>query len=138
MNAAFVCAQKWELLRDRMRRLGIREDDICEKFILSGGPGGQKVNKTSSCVQLTHAPSGLRVKCRDSRHREINRYRARARLCDLLEEKLLGEASRIRQEFEKIRRRKRRRSRRQNEKRLAEKRLRAELKRARAQPAAEE
>ncbi len=133
MDAASVSQEKWNLLRERMTRLGIAEKDIMEKFILSGGPGGQKVNKSSSCVQIRHMPSCMTIKCRDSRYREINRYRARERLCDLIEEKLLGEASRIRQEIEKIRRRKRRRSRRQNEKRLAEKHMRGQLKRMRTE-----
>ena len=50
---------KWSDLLARMSRLGIKETDIDEHFVRSSGAGGQKVNKTSSCVVLKHHPSGL-------------------------------------------------------------------------------
>ena len=77
----------------RMQRLGIREEDLVEKFILGSGSGGQKINKTSSCVYLRHIPSGIEVKCQQDRSRELNRYLARRMLCDKYAEAILKEKS---------------------------------------------
>jgi protein subunit release factor B len=73
-------------LEKRMGELGIHEDDLIEKFILGSGPGGQKINKTSSCVYLKHIPTGIEIKCQKERSRELNRYRARKDLCIRIEE----------------------------------------------------
>ena len=105
-----------------MERIGILEDDLREKFILGSGKGGQKINKTSSCVQLRHMPSGLEVKCQRSRSRELNRYYARSELCDRFEDRVLHEKTEKRKLQEKIRRQKRRRSRRSKENMLEKKR----------------
>ena len=115
----------------RMQRLGISEDDLREKFILGSGRGGQKVNKTSSCVSLKHLPTGIEVKCQRSRSRELNRYYARCEICDRYEAKVLGEKTEKKRQQEKIRRQKRRRSRRAKEKMLEKKRQNAEKKRMR-------
>jgi protein subunit release factor B len=131
MSDPHVSASKQKEIEERMARLGIRGEDLVEKFILGGGKGGQKLNKTSSCVYLRHTVSGIEVKCQRSRSRELNRLLARRELCDRLEERILGEKSRRRMEIEKIRRQKRRRSRRQKERMLEEKRKRAELKQMR-------
>lgn len=104
--------EKWQALRERMEKLGIRDEDLTEKFIQGGGSGGQKVNKTASCVFLQHAPTGIDVKCQRERSRELNRFLARRELCERLEEKILGKQSAKQQAIEKIRRQKRRRSRR--------------------------
>jgi len=64
-------------LEERMAQLGVREDDIVEKFIRSSGPGGQNVNKTSTCVYLKHLPTGLEVKCQRQRSQLLNRSLAR-------------------------------------------------------------
>jgi len=104
---------KERMLFERMHRLGIREGDLREIFIRGSGKGGQKINKTSSCVQLLHAPTGLQVKCQQTRSRAMNRFLARRELCEKVEEKIYGEESARRQAAEKIRRQKRRRSRRQ-------------------------
>ncbi|MFA5093030.1 MAG: peptide chain release factor-like protein [Candidatus Omnitrophota bacterium] len=64
-------------LEERMAQLGVREDDIVEKFIRSSGPGGQNVNKTSTCVYLKHLPTGLEVKCQRQRSQMLNRSLAR-------------------------------------------------------------
>ena len=114
-----------------MGKMGLSEADLIEKFVLGSGRGGQKVNKTASCVYLKHRPSGIEVKCQRSRSREMNRFLARREVCDRLEEKILGEESRRRQEAEKIRRRKRRRSRRQKARVLEEKRQRSQTKQMR-------
>ncbi|HPR83928.1 MAG TPA: peptide chain release factor-like protein [Pontiellaceae bacterium] len=113
-----ITQDKWEKLYERMAALQIREEDLTENFIRGSGSGGQKINKTSSCVQLNHAPSGIEIKCQSSRLQSSNRFFARRDLCDKLEEKRLGAQSKRQQEQEKIRRQKRRRSRRAQNKML--------------------
>src|SRR5271166_4767923 len=103
---------KHDGLHERMAGLGIREDDLVEKFILGSGKGGQKINKTSSCVYLKHIPSGIEIKCQQERSREMNRFYARRQLCEKLEKQIEGKLSEQEQLIEKIRRQKRRRSRR--------------------------
>ncbi|MCX8071627.1 MAG: peptide chain release factor-like protein [Candidatus Binatia bacterium] len=127
-----VSPQKADALRQRMARLGIREEDLEESFMRARGKGGQHVNKASTAVQLLHRPTGLKVRCEQERSQGLNRYRARQILCDKLERKLLGEASAEQQRIAKIRRQKRKRSRRAKEKILAEKHARSELKALRA------
>ena len=127
-----VSARKQRELADRMRRLGVSEEDLEEKFIRSSGPGGQKVNKTSSCVFLRHLPTGLAVKCQEERSRALNRFLARRRLLDRIERRQKGLLEEERKRIEKIRRQKRRRSKRAKEKMLAAKRRRAEKKKQRA------
>lgn len=131
MGNQYVSKAKREALAVSMRKLGIRDDELTERFILGSGSGGQKVNKTSSCVYLKHSPSGIEIKCQRSRSREMNRFLARRELCDRIDEQVLGEASRRRREQEKIRRQKRRRSRRQKERMLADKKKQGEKKRLR-------
>ena len=105
-----------------MRRMGIREEDLLEKFVRSSGAGGQHVNKTSTCVQLKHLPTGLMVRCQKARSQGLNRFLARRLLLDRIEEARTGARSVERQRVEKIRRQKRRRSRRAREKMLDNKR----------------
>jgi protein subunit release factor B len=115
---AYVSQIKRDQLHKFMEKMGVSEADLTEKFILGSGKGGQKVNKTASCVQLMHSESGIKIKCQRGRSRELNRYYARKELCEQLEERKLGVLSRRRQAAEKIRRQKRRRSRRQKERML--------------------
>ena len=88
-----ITERKKQELEQRMRKCNLFEKDITEKFVRSSGSGGQKVNKSSTCVQLTHIPSGLSVKIQKSRSQGLNRYYARKRMCELLENKLLGKQS---------------------------------------------
>ena len=113
-----ITQDKWEKLQQRMDKLEISEADLTEQFIRGSGKGGQKINKTSSCVHLIHKPSGIEIRCHASRLQSSNRFFARRDLCDRLEEKILGIKSKRRQEQEKIRRQKRRRSRRAKNKML--------------------
>ena len=105
----------------RLAALGIREEDLDESFVHSGGKGGQNVNKVATCVVLVHRPSGTFVKCQRERSQGANRLIARALLADKIEEQRLGKQSARRQEAEKVRRQKRRRSRRAKQRMLADK-----------------
>lgn len=77
-----VSEEKNKWLEKMMAALNILETDIAEKFIRSSGKGGQKVNKTSSCVYLKHIPSGIEVKCMKDRSQSINRFLARRELVE--------------------------------------------------------
>ncbi len=116
-----VSTKKEEALRENMKQLGIREEDIIEKFIRSSGHGGQKVNKTSTCVYLKHLPTGVEVKCQKERYQSLNRYHARKILAGKIEAKILGKESEEQQRIEKIRRQKRKRSKRAKMKMLEDK-----------------
>jgi peptide chain release factor len=118
MADAFVTQSKQEQLVSRMLALNIRDRDLVEKFVLGSGKGGQKMNKTSSCVYLRHVPTGIEVKCQRERSRALNRYLARQELCNRIQERILGIKTERQQLAQKIRRQKRRRSRRQKEKML--------------------
>src|SRR3954463_1542864 len=107
-----VSPGKEKSLAERMQALGVRETDIEEQFVRSSGAGGQKVNKTSSCVVLHHRPTGIRVKCQQERSQALNRFLARRILLDKIETKIKGAESAAEQEIERIRRQKRKRSRR--------------------------
>ncbi len=123
-----VSADKARSLEERMLKLGILESDLEEQFTRSGGHGGQNVNKVSTCVLLKHRPSGLVVRCQEERTQGLNRFLARRRLADKLEEARLGQASRRQQAAEKVRRQKRRRGRRSKERMLENKRHRSQTK----------
>ena len=125
---------KWEEIRARMQSLDIREADLVEKFILGSGSGGQKINKTSSCVYIKHVPSEIEVKCQRARSQELNRLYARRELCDQLEMRLFKEKSKKQKEIEKIRRQKRKRSKRAQEKILADKKIQSNKKNLRKSP----
>ena len=115
-------------LQTLMLRLGVKESDLEERFIRSSGPGGQNVNKVSTCVVLRHRPSGIEVRCQRERSQALNRFLARRILLTHLEQQRLGELSAEAQRIAKIRRQKRKRSKRSKEKLLREKHLRAEKK----------
>jgi protein subunit release factor B len=120
-----------DVLRARMLKLGIREDDLEETFIRGTGPGGQKINKTSSTVVLVHVPTGIEVRCQRERSQDQNRRVARAELCNKLESRLAAAKAAARSAVEKKKRQNRKRPRGLKEKILETKRQRSEVKRQR-------
>ncbi len=116
MSNTPVSPEKIRLLEERMLSLGIREQDIEEKFVRSQGRGGQKVNKTSSCVYLKHLPTGIEVKCQESRSQSSNRFFARRLLLDKIEDFQLGRDSTLSRKIDKIRKQKKKRSKRAKDK----------------------
>jgi protein subunit release factor B len=131
MSSFLPSADKLAQLEQRMITLGVRASEIEESFVRSGGAGGQKVNKSSSCVMLLHRPSGLRVKCQTTRHQALNRFLARRLLLDKIERLQKGYLEAERSHIEKVRRQKRKRSRRATERMLADKARHGEKKRLR-------
>jgi protein subunit release factor B len=131
MGNISVSKDKQETLRKRMESLDIFEKDIVEKFIRSSGKGGQKVNKSSTCVYLKHLPTKIEVKCQEERYQALNRYLARRILTDKIEEMIKGKESKEQQRIEKIRRQKRKRSKRAKLKMLEEKKKHSQKKEAR-------
>ena len=132
MSAFTVSPEKEKTLHRKMEELEIFEKDIIEKFVRSSGKGGQKVNKTSTCVYLKHIPTEIEVKCQRERSQAINRYIARKILVEKIERKILGKKSDEQQRIEKIRRQKRKRSKRAKEKMLDEKKKQSHKKKDRA------
>jgi peptide chain release factor len=106
-----VSAEKNRWLKAKMELLGVGEADMEERFIHASGRGGQHVNKSSSCVYLKHIPTGVEVKCMESRSQSLNRFLARRYLLGKLEE-LSGGVTKKDLEAEKLKRQKARRKRR--------------------------
>ena len=126
-----VSAKSNDQLARAMEKLGVKESDLEESFIRSGGPGGQNVNKVSTCVILKHKPSGLVVKCQKDRSQAMNRFFARRILVQKLESQILGRQSEEAMRIAKIKRQKRKRSKRAKDKMLAAKHAHGEKKFAR-------
>ena len=110
-----------DALARRMAALGVREEDLDEQFVRSGGHGGQNVNKTSTCVMLTHRPTGVQVKCQTTRQQGLNRLLARHLLLDKIQAARAARAAAERARLEKARRQKRGRSARARQRILADK-----------------
>jgi len=96
----------------RLTALRIDPTAIEEEFVRGGGPGGQKINKTSNCVLLRYPPLGLRVRCQRDRRRSVNRFLALRELVDEAELKIAPESSKRLREIERKRRNKARAGRR--------------------------
>lgn len=127
-----VSPQKVNALYEKMAKLGIKESDLVEKFVLSSGKGGQNVNKRATCVYLKHIPTGIEVKCMKERSQGLNRFLARRILVNKIEQLILKKQSEEQKRIEKLRRQKRKRSKRAKEKVLREKKIQAEKKQMRS------
>jgi len=133
-----ISSEKENAIAARMQELGVSDNDFEESFVRSSGPGGQKVNKSSSCVYLVHIPTGLSVKCQRERSQSLNRYLARKLLLDKIERLQKGFIAKEKETLEKIRRQKRKRSKRAKEKILTAKHQRAQAKVLRGKVVVEE
>ena len=111
---------------------GIREEDIVEKFIRASGPGGQFVNKTSSCVYLKHIPTGIEVKCQKERSQALNRYAARKILAEKIKEYRLKQIRKAKDEAQRLKRQMRKKPARLKRKILEDKRRLSQKKRLRS------
>ena len=107
--------KKQQEIEERLQALGIHKEDVVEKFVRSAGPGGQKVNKTSSAVYLRHLPTGIEVKMQQDRSQAVNRFLAWRLLADKVEARQTGKdpqsavADRIRKQKQRRRRKTRER-----------------------------
>lgn len=137
MIALAIGTEKEALLAQRLAALGVRESDLEEIFVRSGGHGGQNVNKTSTCVMLVHRPTRLRVKCQTTRQQGLNRFLARHLLLDKIEGQRISRAQAERARLEKNRRQKRGRSPRAKSRMLADKSRQADKKASRRRVAPE-
>jgi protein subunit release factor B len=128
MATTVTTATEQDELTARMAVLGIREEEIDETFVRSGGHGGQNVNKVATCVMLLHRPTGVQVKCQETREQARNRVIARRLLVEKLEQRQRERETARRAEVEKERRKKRGRSRAAKQRMLADKARRSEKK----------
>ena len=102
-----MTSDQWTAAQTRLRKLGVRDEDLDERFQRSGGAGGQNVNKVETSVTLTHRPIGVSVRCDEERSQWQNRLRARTRLAERLENLAREKIARDRHERERIKRQKR-------------------------------
>jgi len=121
MSIFKVSLRKEQAHLQRMKELNVCKDDIEETFIRASGPGGQKTNKTSSCVRLRHIPTNIIVKCQQERSQSLNRFLAHRHLLDQIERMQNGFVKEENLRIEKIRNRKRKRAKRAKMKKSASK-----------------
>lgn len=124
-------------LRARFVSLGVRPEEVAERFVRGTGAGGQKINKTSSTVWLRHRPTGVEVRCQRERSQTVNRQLAWTELAEKLEGRRRESADRARAERELLRRQKRQKSRGQKARMVEAKQHRARNKSARGRVSGE-
>src|SRR3954462_14222901 len=113
---------------DRLAAVAVRPEDVDERFVRGAGPGGQKINKTSSTVWLRHRPTGIEVRCQRERSQAANRETAWTELCEKLAGRARATTAAAEQVREQERRRKRQKSRGQKVKMIETKKHRAKHK----------
>jgi protein subunit release factor B len=118
-------------LRARFVSLGVRPEEVEERFIRGAGAGGQKINKTSSTVWLRHDPTGTEVRCQRERSQTVNRLIAWTELAEKLEWRRRESANQAQAERELVRRQKRQKSRGQKVRMIETKKHRAKIKQTR-------
>lgn len=116
-----ITKEKWNKLIELMATMQIQQAELIEKFIIGNGNGGQRLHKRATAVYLKHIPTGLEIKCQDSRSREDNRYFARVRLCEKLHATVSDEKSEEQLRIEKLKKQKKRRGKRAQQKIVEEK-----------------
>ena len=121
-------------IETRLAALGVRTSDVDERFILGSGHGGQKLQKTSSCVWLRHRPTGVETRCQRERSQSANRELAWTELCAKLEARQRAERAAQTDEREQSRRRNRQKSRGQKVRMIQSKKHRAGIKAQRGRP----
>jgi protein subunit release factor B len=119
------------LLIKKANELGIQPEDITENYIKGSGKGGQKINKTSSCVMLKHLPSGIMVKCQKHREQSKNRLSAYKLLILKIDDQVKGNKSDRAMAIFKLRKQKKRRSAKAKAKMMEDKTHRSEVKKLR-------
>jgi protein subunit release factor B len=134
MATTAIGQEKLAALAALLARAGVVDADLEERFVRASGPGGQKVNKTSSAVYLRHGPSGIEVKAQASRSQVQNRYAARKRLAERILALAEGKKSATAQAIAKVQRQKRKRSKRAKAKVLDNKRHQGDKKQGRKRP----
>jgi protein subunit release factor B len=122
----------------RLAALGVRIEDVEERFIRGAGSGGQKINKTSSTVWVRHRPSGIEVRCQRERSQTINRETAWMELCAKLDERRRAAAALLQEQRQKDIRRHRQKSRSQKVRMIESKKHRAAHKARRSRVRGEE
>jgi protein subunit release factor B len=121
-------------IEKRLAALGTSSADVEERFVRGSGPGGQKINKSSSCVTLRHRPTGIEVRCQRERSQAANREIAWAELCEKLEARARAARDAVVAAREAERRRERQKSRAQKRRLVESKRHRAGIKARRGRP----
>ena len=124
-------------LRARFVSLGVRPEEVEERFVRGTGAGGQKINKTSSTVWLRHGPTGVEVRCQRERSQTVNRLLAWLELADKLEWARQESANQVRAARELTRRQKRQKSRGQKVRMIEAKKHRAKHKSSRGRVSGE-
>ena len=125
-------------IQDKLDALGVLAGDVEERFVRGSGPGGQKINKTSSTVHLRHGPTGVEVRVQRERSQAANRELAWVELCAKLAERTRAQQAARKAEVEKTRRRKRQKSRGQKARMIADKRHQSSAKARRGRVKGEE
>ncbi len=121
-------------LRARFVSLGVRPEEVEERFVRGAGAGGQKINKTSSTVWLQHRPTGIEVRCQRERSQTVNRQLAWAELAEKLAWRRQESANQAQAARELVRRQKRQKSRGQKLRMIQTKKHRAGIKARRGRP----